>query len=266
MHLALLVLLLLISSAAAQGRFARTNARCEQGRSSRGLQCASGVQLADAFQAGDLAGAWWAMYGDGTMRSGSAVTLVATGTPTNTVENGWPVRTYTSTQNDQEPANAAFPASDFSVCTYRRQAALSAGEAMCFGTSTATNPPFVSAPFEQQGGGTFVSFISDGALISGSVAGGSFAANSWYRACFTYQRVGAGTSVGTLYVNGVSVGTSSTMRLAQALSSVWSTNGCAAAANAPGSNASVRGAVVTYTLLSAADIARIYAATAPRFA
>ena len=172
-----------------------------------GRSAARGVSLADAPAAGDLSGNWWAMYGDGTMRSGSAVTLVPTGAPTNTVESGWPVRTYTSVQNDQEPANVAFPASDFSVCVQRRQAALSAGEAMCFGTSTATNPPFVSAPFEQQGGGTFVSFISDGASITGSVAGGTFAANSWYLACFTYQRVGAGTSVGTLYVNGVSVGT-----------------------------------------------------------
>lgn len=257
------LLFALVAMTADAGRFDRFNSRCDQGRSSRGLLCASGVALANAPQPGDLSGAWWAMYGDGTMRSGSAVTLVPTGAPTNTVESGWPVRTYTSVQNDQEPANVAFPASDFSVCVQRRQAALSAGEAMCFGTSTATNPPFVSAPFEQQGGGTFVGFISDGASIAGSVAGGAFAANSWYLACFTYQRVGSGTSVGTLYINGVSVGTSSTMRLAQALSSVWSTNGCALAANAPASNASVRGAFVTYKLLSAADIARITAATAP---
>lgn len=203
------------------------------------------------------------MYGDGTMRSGSAVTLVATGTPTNTVENGWPVRTYTSAQNDQEPANVAFPASDFSVCTHRRQSALSAGEAVCFGTSTATNPPFAAAPFEQQAGGTYFSFISDGPSIAGNFTAGTFAAGVWNHVCFTYQRVGAGTSVGTLYVNGVAAGSSSTMRLAQALSSVWSTNGCAAAANAPASNASIRGAFVTYKLLSAADISRIYAATAP---
>jgi hypothetical protein len=197
------------------------------------------------------------------MVSGSAVTLVPTGTPTNTVENGWPVRTYTSAQNDQEPANVAFPASDFSVCTHRRSSALSAGEAMCFGTSTATNPPFAAAPFEQQAGGTFFSFISDSASIAGNFGSGTYSAGVWYHACFTYQRVGAGTSVGTLYLNGVQVGTSSTMRLAQALSSVWSTNGCAAAANAPAANASTRGAFVTYKLLSAADIARIYAATAP---
>lgn len=197
------------------------------------------------------------------MVSGSAVTLVPTGTPTNTVENGWPVRTYTSVQNDQEPSNVTFPASDFSVCMHRRSAAVIAGEAMCFGTSTATNPPFVSAPFEQQAGGSFFSFISDGASIAGSASGGSFAANTWFLACFTYQRVGAGTSVGTLYVNGAQVAQSTTMRLAQALSSVWSTNGCAAAANAPASNASVRGAFVTYKLLSAADIVRIYGATAP---
>lgn len=197
------------------------------------------------------------------MVSGSAVTLVPTGTPTNTVENGWPVRTYTSVQNDQEPSNVAFPASDFSVCMHRRSAAVVGGEAMCFGTSTATNPPFAAAPFEQQVGGSFFSFISDGVSIAGAPSGGSFSANTWFLACFTYQRVGAGTSVGTLYINGVQATQSSTMRLAQALTSVWSTNGCAAAANAPAANTSTRGAFVTYKLLSAADIARIYAATAP---
>jgi len=257
------IALLLAGAAEAQGRFDRTNSRCASGRSGRGLACAGGVQLADALQAGDLSGSWWAMYGDGTMRSGSSVTLVATGTPTNTVENGWPVRTYTSAQNDQEPANVAFPASDFSVCMHRRSSAVVAGEAMCFGTSTATNPPFAAAPFEQQAGGSFFSFISDGASIAGAPSGGSFSAGAWFLACFTYQRVGAGTSVGTLYINGAQAAQSSTMRLAQALLSVWSTNGCAAAANSPATTSSVRGAFVTYKLLSAADIARIYAATAP---
>ena len=69
------------------------------------------------------------------MLAGSSVTLVPTGTPTNTVENGWPVRTYTAAQNDQEPANVAFPASDFSVCYHRRNVALPNTQIMAFGTS-----------------------------------------------------------------------------------------------------------------------------------
>lgn len=220
------------------------------------------TSLADALQPGDLAGAWWAMYGDGTMRSGSAVTLVPTGAPTNTVENGWPVRSYTSAQNDQEPANVAFPASDFSVCMHRRQSTTTGGDLMAFGTSTAAAATFAVAPFEY--GGTMFGITSDGVGFAPTFNGGTITANVWAVWCFTFDRVGAGTSVGTLYKDGVQVATSSALRMPQALVSVWSTNGAAAAFSAPAATtASVRGVFVTYKLLSPADIARITAATAP---
>jgi Concanavalin A-like lectin/glucanases superfamily len=259
-----LITLVLSSASFAGGRFDRVNSRCAQGRSSRGLACASGVALADAPQAGDLAGAWWAMYGDGTMRSGSAVTLVPTGAPTNTVENGWPVRTYTAAQNDQEPANVAFPASDFSVCYHRRSVALPNVQIMAFGTSGAA-AGFSSLPFEQQVSGNLISWSSDGVAATqytSSTAPLPLVAGTWAILCHTFQRVGgANNNVGTTYVNGVAVNTSSAQRLAQALSSVWSTNGYAAA-SAAGAG-STRGVFVTYKLLSPADIARISAATAP---
>lgn len=258
----LLLLLLLSSSASAQGRFARTNARCEQGRSSRGLPCASGVSLVDAFQSGDLAGAWWGMYGDGTMRSGSAVTLVPTGTPTNTTENGWPVRTYTSAQNDQEPSNVAFPASDFSVCQHVRPGTVAVAQLAGFGT-TGSAAGYAALPFEvQSGAGQLRSYVSDGALTSSFASSPSLAAGRWDVLCYTFQRVGgAANNVGTVYLNGASIATSSVERLPQALSSVWTTNGYAGGAT--GMAKAVRGQVVTYKLLSPGDIARISAATAP---
>lgn len=256
-----LLIALVAFASFAQGRFDRANSRCAQGRSSRGLPCASGVQLADAFQAGDLAGAWWAMYGDGTMRSGSAVTLVATGTPTNTVENGWPVRTYTAAQNDQEPANVAFPASDFSACYHRRNVALPNTQILAFGT-TGVPANHVSLPFELQVNGNFNSYASDGAADTFFTSFTGISAGTWYVLCYTYQRVGgAANNVGRLYLNGVPFQSSSVLGLSSALASVWSTNGYAGALAAGAG--STRGAVVTYKLLSAADIARIYAATAP---
>lgn len=222
------------------------------------------TSLADALQPGDLAGAWWAMYGDGTMRSGSAVTLVATGTPTNTTENGWPVRTYTAAQNDQEPSNVAFPASDFSVCIHRRQVALPNSQIMSFG-SGGTPATYSALPFELQVTGNLISYVSDGAVGSSSASSTAplpIVAGAWNVLCFTYQRVGgAANNVGAVYVNGTQVGTASAYRLAGALSSVWSTNGVAGAV--AGSASSMRGAFVTYKLLSPADIARISAATAP---
>ena len=222
------------------------------------------VSLADALQAGDKAGAWWAMKGDGTMLSGSAVTLVATGTPTNTVENGWPVRTYTAAQNDQEPANVAFPASDFSVCDHRRNVALPNTQIMAFGT-TGSTPSFVALPFELQVSGNLISYSSDGVTatnFTSSTAPLPIVAGNWYVLCYTFQRVGgAANNVGTVYVNGVQVGQSSVLTLPQALSSVWSTNGYALAAVAGAG--STRGVFVTYKLLSAADIARISAAVGP---
>lgn len=249
----------------AQGRFDRTNQRCGQGRSSRGFACASGVSLADAPAAGDLAGAWWAMYGDGTMRSGSAVTLVATGSPTNTVENGWPVRTYTAAQNDQEPANVAFPASDFSLCYHRRNVALPNTQIMAFGTS-GVPATYTALPWELQTNGNLATNITNGVSsvsYTSSAAPLPIVGGTWYVLCLTYQRVGgAANNVATTYVNGTAVNTSSVMALANtAFSSVWSTNGYAAA-SAAGAG-STRGVFVTYKLLSPADIARISAATAP---
>lgn len=220
-----------------------------------------GVALCDALAAGDKSGTWWCMKGDGTMLSGSSVTLVPTGTPTNTVENGWPVRTYTSTQNDQEPSNVAFPASDFSVCYQRRQATTAGGDIMVFGTTTAGAATFSAAPFEL--GGTMFGFVSDGALFVPTINGGTLTANVWAIWCFTFQRIGSSTSVGTLYKDGAQVAQSTAMRLPQALASVWSTNGAAAAASAPATTSATRGVFVTYKLLSAADIARITGATAP---
>ena len=260
-----MVLITLVASASfAGGRFDRFNKRCAQGRSSRGLPCASGVALADAPQPGDLSGNWWAMYGDGTMRSGSAVTLVPTGAPTNTVENGWPVRTYTAAQNDQEPANVAFPASDFSACYHRRNVALPNTQIMGFG-NTGVSADFVALPFELQTNGTITSVTSDGVVQAPFNFSGSplpIVAGAWNVLCFTYQRVGgAANNVGTLYVNGTQVGTSSAMRLTSAFVSKWSTNGYTAA-TAAGAG-STRGVFVTYKLLSPADIARISAATAP---
>lgn len=237
----------------------RTGGRCLKNRTSNRPNLF--VSLADAPQAGDLSGAWWAMYGDGTMRSGSAVTLVPTGSPTNTVENGWPVRTYTSAQNDQEPANVAFPASDFSVCYQRRQATTAGGDIMAFGTSSGVPGTFSAVPFEL--GGTMFAFVSDGATFVPTINGGTLTANVWAVWCFTFQRVGSGTSVGTLYKDGAQVAQSTAMRLPQALASVWSTNGAAAAASAPATTSATRGVFVTYKLLSAADVARITAATAP---
>lgn len=223
------------------------------------------VALCDAMSAGDKSGNWWCMKGDGTMATGSAVTLVATGTPTNSTENGWPVRTYTTTQNDQEPANAAFPASDFSVCKHQRSNALPNVQLMAFGTSGAVGN-FAALPFQQEVTGNLTSYTSDGVSAVGNYTSSSvplpIVANTWVLLCFTYQRVGgAADNVGRTYVNGVQVGTGSTMRLAQGLSSVWSTNGYAGATG--GSASATRGVFVTYKLLSAADIARIYARTAP---
>ncbi len=258
-RLALLFLVMLVA-----GDAAARDRRCRPTRSGARLQdsCGGFVALCDALTAGDKSGAWECMKGDGTMASGSATTFVATGTPTNTTENGWPVRTYTSAQNDQQPSNAAFPQSDFTVCTHHRSVALPNVQLAGFGDGS--NAGTATLPFEQQTNGGLIAYAGDGVGISPGVtsAAGVNTAGAWYLDCYTYQRVGgAGNNVGTLYVNGISVATISTQRLIQALSSKWSTNGATGAVAASAS--SVRGFLVTYKALSAADIARIYARLGP---
>ncbi len=260
------LMLLMVGSGEARDR------RCRPTRAGQRMvdSCVSAaatslVALCDALQAGDKAGAWECMKGDGTMAAGSATTFVATGTPTNTTENGWPVRTYTTAQNDQQPSNAAFPATDFTVCTHHRSTALTNTQLTAFGTSGAA-AAVVSIPFEQQTNGTFISYISNGAAATNFASSSAplpAVAGGWYLICYAYTRVGgAANNVGTLTVNGVQVGTSSAQNLAQGLSSVWSTNGYAAA-GAPATAGSVRGFFVTYKALSVADTARLYAAVGP---
>lgn len=218
------------------------------------------TNMVDALQAGDKVGSWWGMYGDGTMAAGSAVTLTPTGSPTNTTESGQAVRTYTSSQNDHEPANAAFPASDFTACIHQRTVALPNVQSMAFGTSGA-GTQFVSL-MEQQTNGNVIAYTSNGATGSPFTGTGATTAGVWHMLCLTYVRNGGvNNNVGTMYRNGVQVGTSSVVNLAQALSSQWSTNGYANAS--VGQAKAVRSAFVTYKALSAADLARIYAAMAP---
>lgn len=202
------------------------------------------------------------MKGDGTMLAGSATTFVASGSPINTTENGWPVRTYTALQNDQQPVNAAFPASDFSVCQHSRFSSVAVAQLAVFGTTGAA-ATMTTLPFEVQGaGGNFLSYISNGAAASNVPTTRALTAGVWYFFCYTYTRVGgAANNVGTLYVNGVAGGTSSTQNLAQALASVWTTNGYAG--GGVGAAKSVRGQFVTYKALSGTDVARINAALAP---
>lgn len=217
--------------------------------------------LCDAITSGDKAGAWDCLNGDGTMASGSATTWVATGSPTNSTENGWPVRTYTTTQNDQQPSNASFPASDFTICQHMRFTSVAVSQLAAFGSSGAA-ANFSALPWEIQGaGGNFVSYISDG-TSSIFATTQSLSSGTWYFLCFTYQRVGGATNnVGTLYMNGSQIGTGSSLRLAQALSSKWTSNGYAGGAT--GAAKSIRGQFITYKLLSGADIARIYARLGP---
>lgn len=218
--------------------------------------------LCDIITTDDKSGAWECMYGDGTMATGSATTFTATGTPTNTTENGYAVRTYTNAQNDQQPANAAFPASDFSVCMHHRSTTLAASQLMAFGT-TGAPANFAVLPWEMQGaGGGTIAYVSNGTASTGSFANGTFTAGAWTFACFTYTRTGgAADNIGISYMNGAQSATSTNMRLAQALSSKWATNGYVGGSS--GNAKSVRGIFITYKKLTASDIARLYASLPP---
>lgn len=224
-----------------------------------GDDSAAPLQLCDVIQAGDKSGNWDCIKGDGTMLSGSATTWVATGTPTNSIEgSGYPVRTYTSTQNDKQPSNAAFPASSFSVCQHFRFPGTGGQNVFAFGT--AGSPANYSVIVDVNAAHTNTGFYaSNGVSPTLYTVAQTFTDNTWYLYCHTYSRTGgAANNVVTIYINGSSIGTRSTEALVQALSSVWTSNGYASGSN--GGAKAMRGQFVTYKVLSAPDIARIYAA------
>src|SRR5574343_135144 len=94
-----LVALVALTAHARDGRFERTNSRTPQGRSAdrgfmgddlawfeafpaSGAGLPSAANLCDTLQSSEKVGNWWCLNGDGTMASGSAVTLTASGSPT----------------------------------------------------------------------------------------------------------------------------------------------------------------------------------------
>lgn len=221
-------------------------------------------QLCDVVQSGDKSGAWECLQGDGTMLTGSATTWVPTGTPTNSIEGGARVRTYVAaTSQDKQPANAAFPASDFSVCQHVRYADTNTSVSFAFGANGSSAATYVFI-VEQNAGHTATNLTTSNG-VSATVYSPAFAfsAGTWYLQCVTYQRVGgAADNVLTMYINGSSVGTRSTEALASGLSSMWASNGYGGSV-ANGGNKSIRGMFITYKLLSGADITRINAAISP---
>lgn len=262
-----LFLAILLSQAVSTGdlctRVERAGRDCGTRASSRS-GAGFALSLCDVVQSGDKAGAWECLTGDGTMAPGSSTTWTAVGSPTNSVENGRKVRTYVAaTSQDIQPANAAFPASDFSVCQDVRLANTTTHVTFAFGINGGGAATYVFIA-EVNAGATAVNlYLSNG--VGGTVTSPAFAFSpgTWYLVCVTYQRVGgAADNVLTLYVNGTSVGSRAAEALAHGLSSRWASNSYGGTV-ANGGSKSIRGMFVTYKLLSGADISRIYAAIPP---
>lgn len=229
-----------------------------------GRASAPSIPLCDVLQAGDKAGSWGCMYGDGTMSSGSVTSFTAFGTPTNTVENGAKVRVYTAGQFDQETSAAAFPASDFTVCSYLRTSTITNRQLSGFGTGIAAVGSVV-LPFELQINGGIRTFTSDGVTQTGTGTSTTsplpVTTGNWFLLCLAYTRVGgAANNVTELYANGTLVNTDSTARLLQALNSQWVTNGGTAGGGGTAGPLDTRGFFITYKRLTSTDITRIYGA------
>jgi hypothetical protein len=110
------------------------------------------------------------------------------------------------------------------------------------------------------------SYVSNGVTLQSTPAINTpplpVVSGRWTTFAYTYQRVGgAGDNIATLYINGAVAGVTSTAVLVQALAGKWSSNGYTGAS--VGSACAIRGLLVTYKVLSGADIARINAAVSP---
>lgn len=246
-------------SLSAPGRY--RDGRGRMGREGPATADTGPAALCDAVTVADKVGAWECMKGDGTMLAGSATTFVSVGTVTNTTENGWPVRSYAIGTTDQQPAEAAFPASDFTVCNHHRTSVEFISGPLSSFSLAYTNS--VVYPFFQGAAGTFNSYVVSNEFAESGIAGGFSTIGTWKLMCFVYTRVGDGTSSGALYLNGdAAVASSTTMVLAGSMLGKWVTNGLEGSPFCP-ANTATRGFFVTYKALSAADIARIYARLAP---
>lgn len=247
-------------------------------RSNRGLPLfsfasASGAglpvaqNLCDALTSADKEGIWWCVQGGLTQSAADGGTPMAVqgGLAPQTVTvcpSGPRCGSFVGERNDgsgdglqESGSDYTFPQSDVSVCELRMFDEFLNAQDVSFGTSGAT-ASFAMLPFEIQTNGTFRVYTSNG-TTSAATSNSAIAMvkGAWHLLCTTYRRVGDGSSVVELYLDGVDVGGHSTAKLIHALSSRWAT--CAYVGSHGCSSGNTRGAFVTYKELSAARIAAI---------
>lgn len=225
--------------------------------------------LCDAVTTDDKAGNWWCLKGDGTMATGSAVTLSAVGSPTTQTRplcsNGLQCADATHGMTDgtsqywATSSGVQSPTGDFSGCVLAAlwKGAVGDGNVLLsLDDNTAGNRVLLLNDAAQA-----LVFKSDG---TSSTATKSLPGNRMRTlACFTYDYVADGSSVLTVYVDGVA-GTPLNTAVGPPASTTgarWSVSARRKAGSADALKAIQHwGSFVTHKVLSAADVARLSAA------
>lgn len=219
-----------------------------------------------AATAGLLTGSYWCIGPDGVQATAAGQGLTATGSVVTASPRTCPSGPDCTATTAQALAGGAYyvgsttsPTTSFSVCEAVRVVdpaypGTNSDLVTKFGATAADQTvalvvaPTTALPTLYIGNGSALTTVtSSSPLVPGALT----------LVCATYSRVGAGTSVATLYLNGVSVGASATAVLATTTgAAAWTVNG-RAGAGAFAKPIQHRGVLYTGSLLSAANIATL---------
>lgn len=218
-----------------------------RGRAGRGgasnAKAATSKSIESALAAGDKAGNWWALKADGTMLSGSALTMAAQGSP------GVSPITLNGTSQFYKSANVAYPTGDFSfVCVVSQDVTSSAttdvinkfGGTLVFTAEDATS------------GADNLLYVNGASALGAAHVSASLTTSVWQTIGGSYT---SATGAIVYRVAGVDHGATAVGGGVTA-----STEAMAVGANTAGSGffkGQMRGCVFTEKVLSSADIDRI---------
>lgn len=271
--LPLLVVALSLAAGAPQHRQARQHNLDHAGEptfafapagSGVGLPYAS--TLCDALAAADKVGAWWCLAGDGTMSTGSQVTLTASGSPAaaaarSVCPNGPSCSTATMQRFDgvddkYESGNVASPTGDATTCYLGTTSEPDGAWSLLTGKTGAGANPSVQMWSDSSAVPRFTVW-KDGASSTALVSSTASVLRTHHLICLAYDFISDGASVLKGYLDGVEVATSSiAVGPLTAASTPWfmGYNKFGAASYHDGLH---RGSFMVETYLSAARIAQL---------
>lgn len=230
------------------------------------------TDLCDAAAA-NLTGITWCMRGDGSSQAGGlALTTTGSGSQSHSYCRAGiacqprTTQTFVAAASHYLKATGSSPAGSFSTCALFQTSVINSTQILTGKADDAgANVGYLFFIDSASGRIRFEVFKNDSSFTDIQSATNSIVAGMWHLGCATYQAVADGSSVTTLYVDGVASGTPSSTAIFP-IQNVTSTYNIGEYTLSLGVAGNIGGAFFTETLLTAAQIAALQVNVMGQFA